>query len=244
MFDEKIGEVKFIIYAILALFILVLLAYGIYSFASERAIPFAEYLPDFMKKDVKIEGVEKLRYQIIYDNLQYYDKNDWRNFKNGRVELNGKIVDEKEVKRVFKERYFSFNSRTPGDEGQFRFILNTPDVLNGVFKRGDVFIFFKIDEKNESLVLDNYNNIKRREIKRGFWSDKDILSDVDLNLEIYKNAKEKGIEWRDSALKKPIEIKYYFSGIEEKEESDSVFVCIGRKGADLVIDLGDERVSC
>src|SRR3989338_328662 len=100
---------------VVALAVLILVGYGIYSFATDKAIPFVKYLPNFMTKDRKVEGIEKLRYKIVEDKVQYYDKTDWLDFKDEKVELGEKTLIEDNVKNDFKDYYFNENVRLKED---------------------------------------------------------------------------------------------------------------------------------
>src|SRR3989338_5475951 len=135
---------------VVALAVLILVGYGIYSFATDKAIPFVKYLPNFMTKDRKVEGIEKLRYKIVEDKVQYYDKTDWLDFKDEKVELGEKTLIEDNVKNDFKDYYFNENVRLKEDL-DLNFVFNNPDILlkSTLLARGDVFV--RINSKNELL---------------------------------------------------------------------------------------------
>ena len=67
-----------------------------------------QLLPGFGNETVVVKGVEKLRYVVTEDQVQYYDSNyKWKNFGNGeQIQMNDKIIKYEEVKQAFVKYYF------------------------------------------------------------------------------------------------------------------------------------------
>ena len=225
-------DIRFLLAGIVALFVLVLVGIGAYSLYTGKAIPFAQYLPDFMTKKEKIEVIEKIRYQIIEDKVQYYDGTIWLDFKGKNVELGEKTIVKDEVKKDFKRYYFNEDVRLEEDP-DLNFLFNNPDVIQkgSPLKKGDVFVRFF--SKNELLILDNYDVLKK------YNQDKDKTSSADYKIEPYKSIRVKAIIWRDSVLKKPISIGFLVGSTSER-----IMTCVKKIGTDLVVDLMEESESC
>ena len=262
LFKENRGEIGMgvLLLGVVALAVLILVGYGIYSFATDKAIPFAKYLPNFMTKDRKVEGIEKLRYKIIEDKVQYYDGTDWLDFKDEKVELGGKTLIENNVKNDFRKYYFGIPIRT-GSDNLFIFLINKNSEIKGqLIKNGYVTVVIK--ETKEQVVLNNENEIyivdsskdktKIEHIVLDNGDEIDVMRStgdgialkyVDSSAGLYKTIKDRAIAWRDSILKKPVEINY-LSG----DSKESVKTCIDKeyynKAKDLVVDLTEEREGC
>lgn len=111
---------------------------------------FYKYLPDFGNKTMIVKDVEKLRYDILKDKVQYYDGDKWRDFKGSEVTLNDKEIGYDWIRQTFVEYYFDSSREkkelvTDSKEGQFitidKSLLQKDDVIEGnKAKTGDVVI--------------------------------------------------------------------------------------------------------
>ncbi|MBI2632233.1 hypothetical protein HYW75_04470 [Candidatus Pacearchaeota archaeon] len=258
--EIKKGEMSLpvILSMIVAIFVLVLVGIFIYDVGTGKAIPFAKYLPDFMTKKDKVEGMEILRYQIIEDKVQYYDGTNWLDFKDGKVELEEKILTQSEVTEDFIKYYF-YNKRENNDH-LFVFLINRNPELDKdkgslLIKNGDVTVVIK--ENKEQFVLDNKNevyivrrsedvNVEHIILDNGDEIDVVVssgggfkLERVDSSAGLYNTIKDRAMAWRDSVLKKPIEIGFF---VGDKEEI--IRACVEKRGTDFIVDLLKESDSC
>lgn len=257
----KKGELSLpvLLSGVVAIVVLVIVGYSIYEVGTGKAIPFAKYLPDFMTKKDKVEGLEKIRYQIIEDKVQYYDGTKWLDFKSGRVELDEKMFIQGEVIKDFIKYYFVYNKRENNDP-LFVFVINynpelTIDKGSLLIKNGDVTIVIK--ENKEQFVLDNENEVfivrksedaKVEHVVLDNGDEIDVvrssgegfkLERVDSSAGLYKTIKDRAMAWRDSVLKKPISIGFFVG-----DNRESIRTCVDKRGTDLIVDLLKESDSC
>ena len=94
-----------LIIGVVAVFVLFVVGFGIYSFFSGTAIPFFNFLPSFNRTVEKVEGIEILRYDIITGKVNYYDKTNWNNLE-GEVFLGDKKVKQVDIKSDFESFYY------------------------------------------------------------------------------------------------------------------------------------------
>ena len=219
------------IVAIVLLIIIFIFLFG------NSAFHIDQYLPSFLQDHPVIKDVEKLRYVISDNTVQYYNEKKWLDFPKGTdakrvVQLNNKILVYGDLAITFKRFYFNEDLREPKNNPLFNFIMNNPSLpldKNNPLKPGDVIIFVK--RTGDQFVLNNDNVLKRYRL----INVKTELSDVDFTSGLYQTAKDRSLVWRDSILKNSVVISYTHG--DDQKTKDSVTVCVTKIGKDLVVDL-------
>lgn len=231
-------EVGKMIGLVIAVFVLVIIALGIYSFYGGQS-KFFDFLPSFGEKE-KIEGVQVLGYDITNDKVQYYDGSSWRDFKESKLVLDNKEVVYSDVRENFRNYFFQPRTaeiRKNLADGTSILVLNIIREKSGsdssIVYPGEVSM--SITKGNDvtqlSLRLDNSIYIL----------DKKSL----LTAEQSNGIKDLGGSWRDSALKSQIIINYQNI---ENDLKESVSVCATKVSIQsryyLVVDLTKGTTSC
>lgn len=100
---------------VIAVFVLIIVILGIYIWFSGKGIPFFQYLPSFNQTKPGVVDNELFKYAIASDKLQYYDSNNWIDFKPGTtVEANGKKIAYNQLKDDMVYSTFIGQSKTFG----------------------------------------------------------------------------------------------------------------------------------
>ncbi len=154
-------RISYLIGGIVAIFVLFVVGFGAYSFFSGKAIPFFDFLPGFNRTVERVSGIEILRYDIIDEKVQYYDKAYWRDFE-GEVFLGDKRVKYGDVKRDFERFYYESKRENNLIEIEQRFSLI--GILDLVNSYNNNIILIDKNLQDWSRVLGSSLNLKSYKI--------------------------------------------------------------------------------
>jgi len=134
-------------------------------------------VPGFSENEVEIESIEKLRYDLSEDSVQYYDGTEWVDFE--RVDLGNKIVNRNDVKESFVKWYYDLriSDRPPVIPGS-----DPPDRMLVIHyisggKRGLPKFIPLVRNKEDSLYEDNFLVVTKRN-SLGVATEKDVDSSI------------------------------------------------------------------
>ena len=227
-----------------------------------KNIPFFKNLAQPGNETTSVSGIERLRYDILNDKVQYYGEDlIWHNF-NGIIDLNEKSVSYSDIHTAFSS-YF-FNSPRASREVSMdskgssaviiELIQKDSSKINkySEAKMGDVLV--ELHGSGESFggnlgvyLLSIQNNLAfygtRVEHKIGpikYWPD---TFPETRTAEIMSNSgklRGEAITWRDSVLNKPMSVTYID---KQNNGAKTINVCVTRidnNNAYLTIDLIQE----
>ncbi len=98
-------RISHLIGGIVAIFVLVVVIWGLSSFFGGQAFAFFDFIPGFNRSVGKVVGIEILRYDIGNAKVEYYDGTRWNNLDR-EVFLGDKKVKYEDVKRNFESFYY------------------------------------------------------------------------------------------------------------------------------------------
>ncbi len=111
----KKGEIAIeqVIIVIVAILVIVVVGYFAWNFFTGKADVVANNLPLFGQTNNPIKSIQEVRYDVINDNVQYYDGTTWHDFdvKTGTANLGDKTVSKTDLKIFFNNYYFSKDNR-------------------------------------------------------------------------------------------------------------------------------------
>ncbi len=235
------------------------LALGIW-FLSSQSIGswFSSVMPDF-SSNKSVVGMEKLRYDIINDKVQYFnEKNRWVDFTT-QASLNGKIITSKDARNLFVNNYMNYQRNglsVPMDESGSSASIQSRIVLGGNVQKdswwylgpssiapsgGDVVIYLKIAHSNAAVQGYYYyklnNNLVYYTLDSTIEKNNVIINNEDKLKSIAKSL-------RDAPLNQSWVVGYQVKDSSDVLISKSLRVCAQiNSNQYLTIDLAKEVFS-
>jgi len=131
----------------MAVAVVVIVIVGISFWFSEKAIPFAEYLPGFNQSKPLLIDQELFRYTIMDGKVQFYDGNKWDDFPENGVEINGKTINYWVLRDELTKPFFDSINLVNVNSNENR--VEAPVVVN-------------VDFTDDSVVKYKFNRDSKR----------------------------------------------------------------------------------
>lgn len=242
--EESTGN---IVKAVIAAFVLVIVILGIWMFYSGK-LPFFEGLPGFNQTKQGVADLEIFRYQILNDNLQYYDGTTWVDFKAGQtIEVNGKKIEESSINDDIIFNYIGQKNYDLLANGVV--IVSSASYIDGTVSipggnvvigvKGYPALYLKLDS-NDVFKLDA-GELKK--VENSEFENNNFPYFLKPGSDVIKNI----MVWRDSLINSPVTIGYTDRG----GASQQIITCYQKNkyetDKELVIDLSkplQEGQSC
>lgn len=222
--NKKGAGVEVITILAVVIAVLAIVGLGYYLQYSGNTKFLENILPNFGTEKPIIESIEVIRYDLYEDRVEYFDGEQWIAFTKGEKIFENKVVKEEGLKSDFRDNYYydpkireSFAINIP-DFGNLKFISfskvneqaeyiawyerrHTPLLM----KLGDPF-FVSRDQTGNTL---GYYYIIDQKL---YFSKTSGAQSEDTQVVDSPNSQKlitSFLIWRDSILKKPIEIHYF-----------------------------------
>ncbi len=247
-------QITYLITGIIALLVLAIIFYFIYSFFIGGPILFANLLPEFGSTKKGVEGIEIFRYNIQKDIMEYYNGQKGVSFK--KLSLGEKTFSYEEIHAAFRNYYhFPTNPSRKEENVELKDVLKgySPAVISSLTHSeeddvplGSVLIFFPRDNFKREVILTPddfiYERIQRSSVTNLFrdkvWTKPELIALVSGD---YAILRERAMTWRDDILKKPILLSYR----QGKDNTPiTITACADKVQIYLRVDLKEQKKDC
>ncbi len=101
-------EISHLIGGVIAVAVLIIVIFGVYGFYT-GTYAFADFIPGFNSTKEGVKGIEILKYDILEDEVFYYDGNKWIGFKGKTIKLGDKEIKYDNIQKNFRDFYYKSN---------------------------------------------------------------------------------------------------------------------------------------
>ena len=217
--NNKADIRTFVIPLIIAVLVLFIVLWFMYGSGNTLLVKLGILVPSFNDTKPIARDIQVFRYQILDNNIKYYDGEEWLDFKE-ELELSDKRISKSEFINNFNEYYYSSprsKEKTIQLKNPVKGEINS--LVGSSFRTGDVEILaiLRSPQKIKNAVTSNEKTLKERGDVSALivpLEDKIITNSPELVLDTNNNlrliiAKEstlQGIEFETKEISKDSEI--------------------------------------